>query len=84
MLDLALGLQIECSERGVSPDELMVAEEAFLTGSAIGVMPISAVDNHPVGQGVPGDLCRRIRSAYSRLLFGGLQQPDGHGVPGCE
>jgi len=81
VLDLARGLQVECVERRISLDELRSAEEAFLTNCAIGVMPVVAVDNHPIGQGAPGPLCRKIRSAYTRLLHNDVRPLEGCAAP---
>ena len=46
---------------------VMAAEEAFLTGSAPGIVPVRSIDGRRLPQ-VPGALTRRIDQAYSRSL----------------
>lgn len=48
--------------------DLPEIEEAFLTSSSRGVVPIVAVDGHPVGAGVPGPVTRRLQTAYEALV----------------
>ncbi len=45
------------------PDELVAADEAFLTGSVAGIVPLSSLDGRPVGDGRPGPRGRAIRAA---------------------
>jgi branched-chain amino acid aminotransferase len=44
-----------------------VADEAFLTSTAGGIMPVTRVDSGPVGDGAPGPVTLRLRDAYWEL-----------------
>lgn len=55
---------IPCETRPVHPDELREADEAFATSSAGGIMPVTAVDDAPLGNGAPGILTTRLASGY--------------------
>jgi branched-chain amino acid aminotransferase len=54
VLDIAGMLGIEAAEKPVTAEELLDADEVFLTGTAIGLVPVAAVDErtyppeHPV------------------------------------
>jgi branched-subunit amino acid aminotransferase/4-amino-4-deoxychorismate lyase len=48
-------------------EELYQAAELFLTSTAGGVMPVATLDGHPVGDGRPGPVTRRIRDRYWAL-----------------
>lgn len=50
--------------RRVEPEELAVADEVFATTTAGGVMPVTAVDSRPVGDGRPGRITRMLRDEY--------------------
>ena len=50
--------------RKVHPDELRGADEAFATSTAGGVMPITAIDDKPLGNGAPGILTSRLFDSY--------------------
>ena len=52
--------------RAVHPDELRQADEAFATSSAGGVMPITSVDDKPLGNGAPGILTTQLMESYWR------------------
>ena len=72
VLDAALAIQLyEAADQILAGiDELRSAEEIFLTSAARGVLPVTAVDGHPVGQGRPGPVTHRLIEAYARLTEG--------------
>lgn len=59
------GLRIE--ERSFSLEEAHAAREAFITSSSNYVMPVTAIDGKPVGNGGPGVLSCQLRDAYMDL-----------------
>ena len=64
ILGLAAANKITVSEAGINIEELLAANEVFLTGSVLEVMPVTAIERHAVGNGVPGDLTRQIAEWY--------------------
>jgi branched-chain amino acid aminotransferase len=64
VLDLAGELGIAARESDLTPQDLRTADEAFLSSTAGGIMPVSRVDGQPLGSGEPGPLSRRIRGLY--------------------
>jgi branched-chain amino acid aminotransferase len=63
-----LGLPV--IERALDRTELYVADEAFLCGSGWEVVPVTAVDRLPVGDGRPGPITRRTQEHYFDLVYG--------------
>ena len=56
-------------EEGKWPgEELLKAEEIFLSGTVKNIMPVSVLDNRPVGNGKPGPITRKMMKLYSELL----------------
>ena len=55
---------ISCETRKVHPDELRNADEAFATSTAGGVLPITAVDDKPLGNGAPGLVTSQLSNSY--------------------
>ncbi|MBR7619936.1 D-amino-acid transaminase [Phenylobacterium sp. 20VBR1] len=51
-------------ERPFTPDEARAAREAFITGAGALVLPVVAVDGHPVGDGTVGPVAMKLRSLY--------------------
>jgi branched-chain amino acid aminotransferase len=65
-----LGLPIV--ERPIGRSELYVADELFLTGTAVGVAPVVRVDHRPIRDGQIGALTRRLRQIYVDATRGRL------------
>ena len=64
VMELAAVLESPLQERPISAAELRYADEAFVTSTAGGVMPVTVVDDSPLGDGNPGPLTLRLRGAY--------------------
>ncbi|RME43173.1 MAG: hypothetical protein D6796_13445 [Caldilineae bacterium] len=47
-----------------TPDDLRRSDEAFLTNSLMGVMPLTEVDGRKIGDGQPGRLTRTLAARY--------------------
>ncbi|MDQ6838988.1 MAG: branched-chain amino acid transaminase [Actinomycetota bacterium] len=63
-----LGYPVEVGN--ILRSDLYVAEEAFLSGTAAEVVPISSVDDRMVGDGRPGPMTRRIQEVFSDAVRG--------------
>ena len=68
ILELATSLGLKVFDRRVSLDELMGAEEVFLTNSLIEVMPLIEIDGRQIGKGKPGPVTETIHKAYRDLV----------------
>jgi branched-chain amino acid aminotransferase len=69
VLGLAESCGIPTREPGfVAPRELLSADEVFLTSAVRGVLPVTAVDGSPIGDGKPGPITRRLLALYQRLI----------------
>lgn len=49
-------------------EEIATLDEAFLTSSSRGVVPIVRIDGQPVGTGEPGPVTRRLQTAYAAFV----------------
>lgn len=68
VLEMATKLGIEARQTKISRDTFCEADEAFLTNAIIELMPLTAVDDRPVGTGNPGPLTLRLAEAYKQLV----------------
>lgn len=68
ILELASQLGINTLEHDIRRDELLQAQEAFLTNSLIEVMPLIEIEGKPVASGRPGPLTNRLMVAYKELV----------------
>lgn len=75
VLELAGDLGIAVEERPIGLEELLAAEEVFLTGTTTEVRPVVEIDGRRVGDGRPGACARRLQRAY-REAAGGPRPPS--------
>jgi len=68
VFDLARKGKKEISEGSFVIGDLIEAEEAFLTNSLIGVMPLTFIGKRKIGDGHCGPLTKRLIKQYSLLL----------------
>lgn len=61
---------IPLSEERFTRDEVYLAEEAFLTGTAAEVTPIRELDDRRLGAGRPGSVTLDLQRAYADLVRG--------------
>ncbi len=70
------GLVLALAERAGLPereqmlkrDDLRHVSELFLTGTTTEVMPITQVDGHPIANGQPGPVTRRLQEVYRQAV----------------
>ncbi len=78
VLGLAADLAIPFEERAFAADEAKDAREAFLCSTTSFVMPVTAIDDRPIGSGAPGPVTRQLIAAHWRHVQHetGYRPPD--------
>ena len=67
VLELAPSLDLRAGERTLSRADLLRADEVFITGTGVGIVPVRSLDGQPIGEGGPGPAASRLRAAYTDL-----------------
>lgn len=67
LLDLIRKEGLQVQERRFSLAEARDAREAFITGATTLVMPVISLDGHPIGDGRPGPLAKRLRALFHKI-----------------
>lgn len=57
--------------RAVTLAETLGADECFLTSSVRGVVPITRIDEHVIGDGTPGPVTRDLMARFEASAYGG-------------
>ena len=65
---LAPALGVKVSERPMKMDEVLVADEVFLTGTAAEVIGVGSIDGRKIGSGVVGPLTKRLEAEFKRIV----------------
>jgi branched-chain amino acid aminotransferase len=70
VMQIARDKGIEVIESPLTRDELYIADELFLTGTAAEVTPIRDVDHRVIGSGSRGPITRLLQSAFFDVVLG--------------
>lgn len=63
-------LGIEVTERLVARDELYIADEVFMVGTAAEVTPVREIDDRRIGVGARGPITQRVQDRYFQVVRG--------------
>ncbi|HHW06117.1 MAG TPA: D-amino-acid transaminase [Clostridia bacterium] len=69
VIDLCGQLGIAVRETPFTPEELMNADEAFLTGSGIEVLPVVKANDTLINGGKVGPVTRQLQQAFKELII---------------
>ena len=68
VMQMAKAECIPFDERSLSRSDLVIADEAFYTGTAAEIVPIREVDDHLIGE--PGPITRRMQARFKAIVEG--------------
>ncbi|MDP6977457.1 MAG: branched-chain amino acid transaminase [Myxococcota bacterium] len=77
LIELAKTEGYEVVERAVTRDDLYIADEIFLTGTAAEVTPIRSLDHRAIGAGRRGPVAEKLQAKYFDLVSGKLPGYEG-------
>ncbi len=67
VMELGATHQIPVEERLFSKEELLDMDEVFICGTGSEIMPVVQIEDHSIGDGVPGQLTRNIQQLFTEL-----------------
>jgi branched-chain amino acid aminotransferase len=70
VIEIARGKGIPVFEDAMTRDELYIADEVFLTGTAAEVTPIREIDNRSIGDGKRGPITKTLQDAFFDVVTG--------------
>jgi len=59
---------IEFLEESTTVDQIKALDEAFITSSMKGIVPVRMIDDTPIGTACPGPLTRQLLDSYGRYV----------------
>ncbi|WP_235904971.1 aminotransferase class IV [Tautonia marina] len=68
ILKLAESLGIPFAEATISLDDLNRADEVMLSGTTLEIVPVTRIDETPIGDGQPGPIARRLVSGFTEAV----------------
>jgi branched-chain amino acid aminotransferase len=70
VMELAAEKGMRVVERPITRDELYIADEIFLTGTAAEVTPVREVDRRQIGEGRRGPIAKALQTAFFDVVAG--------------
>ncbi len=68
ILELASQTSTVCKEKTIVPEEVLQADEVFLTNTGWEILPVTRVDGKTVGYGQPGPLTQALRQKFRKCV----------------
>ncbi len=68
VMELAEKEGFKMVERDFTRYDVWTADECFLTGTAAKIIPLVELDKRPIGTGKPGEITKRLISAFNKIV----------------
>ena len=70
VIKIAKDFNYDVIEKNLKFDELLDCDEAFFTGTAAEITPITKIDNQRIGSGYRGDVTEKLQRTYLEIVSG--------------
>ena len=70
VIKIAKADEISITETNIDREDLYVADEVFMTGTAAEVKSVTEIDNITIGDGKPGKITRKLQNAFLNVAMG--------------
>lgn len=67
IFDIARERGYNLVERNITPDQVLAAQEVFITSTTIELLPVVKIDDKIIGNGRPGDVRGDLQTAFNNL-----------------
>lgn len=68
VLELAAAEKIQTVEKSLTINDILAADEVFLTNVIMQVLPVVAVEAHTVADGKPGKITKQLMKSYEKVV----------------
>ncbi|TKI68744.1 branched-chain amino acid transaminase [Sulfurimonas crateris] len=70
VIEMAQNMGIKVERKRISREDVYIADEAFLTGTAAEITPVRIIDAREIGCGARGEMTEKLQSGYFDIVFG--------------
>ena len=70
VIEFAKAAGIDVQMRSIDVNQLLEADEVFVTNSAMGVMPVCRIERKAIGRDEPGEVTREVMRRYAESTGG--------------
>ena len=76
VIQMAKDLNISVREQNIKFDDLVQADEAFFTGTAVEITPITSLDGKHINDGKKGQVTNQLQEKFQEIISGKNQDYD--------
>ena len=69
VIDVARGRGVEVNYEALPRDQIAAIDEAFITSSSRGIVPLIQIEEVTIGQGRPGPITKELSAAYDQYVM---------------
>ena len=70
VIQIAKDLKLQILEKDISYDDFLNADEAFFTGTAVEITPISKLDDKQINDGERGCITKELQNKFQQIISG--------------
>jgi len=70
VIQIAKDLDMEVIEKNIKFEDLLDADEAFFTGTAVEITPVTKVNGEPINKGTRGEITKKLQEKFQEIISG--------------
>ena len=70
VIEIASDSNYDVEEKNLEYEDLRNADEAFFTGTAVEITPITKLDNHKINNGKRGKVTKKLQEKFNKIICG--------------
>jgi branched-chain amino acid aminotransferase len=74
VIKLAIDEGMYVEERPIAREEIYIADEVFLVGTAAEITPVVEIDGRIIGDGKPGPVTKKLAELYAKVVRGQVEK----------
>ena len=70
VIKIAEDLSFKVNEKNLTYDDLVNSDEAFFTGTAVEITPVTKVNGEPINKGTRGEITKKLQEKFQEIISG--------------
>ena len=70
VIQIARDLDLEVIEKNIKFEDFVVADEAFFTGTAVEITPVTSLNGEPINNGKRGEVTKQLQDKFQEIISG--------------
>ncbi len=70
VIQIAKNLDLEVIEKNIKFEDFVDADEAFFTGTAVEITPVTSLNGEPINNGKRGEVTKQLQDKFQEIISG--------------